>query len=276
MGNQKHNGVLRFWHGIEGVALTVVLVTLPGVLLSFFFNSDALDDKWWMWAANGAAVTLLFAAGTFWVLKINNIAPGTLFNLKMSRPGLTFLAAAGVIPAGVLVDSIAGWLHLLNPDLFSISAIDGMAAVFFNAPVWGFVILAVVFSLMPAIAEELLFRGLVLESFRRDMPAGFAVIYSSLLFGFIHFNWLQGSAAVFLGIYLAFTAVQTGSIIPAMAAHFINNLSWCLLAGFDSAGMEKTLNSGYDTLTTVASSVALAVIIALLIAANKETTRHKT
>ena len=83
-----------------------------------------------------------------------------------------------------------------------------------------------VFALMPAITEEVAFRGFILSGLRRTYSARTAVILSALLFGFLHvllslFQQLFG--ATVLGLVLGFLALRTGSLWPGVVFHFVTN-----------------------------------------------------
>lgn len=71
------------------------------------------------------------------------------------------------------------------------------------------------------VAEELLFRGLILRMLK---PQGkvLAIVISSLLFGLFHGNFVQIPYAFLIGVVLGYTAVEY-SIIWAIVLHIINN-----------------------------------------------------
>ncbi len=72
------------------------------------------------------------------------------------------------------------------------------------------------------IAEEILFRGLILRTL---LPHGkrFAIILSAFLFGIFHGNLVQTPYAFFVGLVLGYTAVEY-SVGWAMVLHMFNNL----------------------------------------------------
>jgi sodium transport system permease protein len=78
-------------------------------------------------------------------------------------------------------------------------------------------------ALMPAICEELAFRGFILSGFRHLGHKWRAIALSSLLFGVMHTFLQQSILACITGAVLGYVAVQTGSIFPCMAFHFTNN-----------------------------------------------------
>ncbi|MBN2715263.1 MAG: CPBP family intramembrane metalloprotease [Deltaproteobacteria bacterium] len=197
-------------------------------------------------AVQAALVLLAFLFGATWpVLRNRNPFWATL-GMGRTHPLFFIIAAVAVLFAGALCDEAASLLHMWKPDFFDVGAMGEISDTVAEAGPVEFVILTIALSLLPAVGEEVMFRGLVLGSFRRDMPAYFAVIYSSILFGLVHFSWLQGTAAGLLGCFLGAIVVFSGSIYPAMLAHLINNLSWCLLSRYESGFMDNVLTNGHS------------------------------
>lgn len=77
-------------------------------------------------------------------------------------------------------------------------------------------------GLLAPIAEEILFRGVILRGL---LPYGkkLAIFVSALLFGLFHGNILQSPFAFAVGLVLGFVAVEY-SLVWAMALHMFNNL----------------------------------------------------
>ncbi len=84
---------------------------------------------------------------------------------------------------------------------------------------------------IPALVEEFAFRGVMLGMLRR-YGDGFAIVVSSLLFGVIHGNFVQMPFAFFVGLAFGYTVVRTGSLVPVVIIHFINNATSDLLVYF--------------------------------------------
>lgn len=77
-------------------------------------------------------------------------------------------------------------------------------------------------AVVPALVEEFGMRGVCLGTLRR-YGDGFAIVCSSLLFGFIHGNFSQIAFAAIIGVAAGYATVKSGSIWPAVIIHFINN-----------------------------------------------------
>jgi sodium transport system permease protein len=87
----------------------------------------------------------------------------------------------------------------------------------------------VVISMMPAICEEMLLRGVIARSMRPAIgPAG-AVLVSALLFAAFHMPPVRMIPAGVFGLVLGYAAVVTDSIVPCMVMHFLNNLMVAVL-----------------------------------------------
>lgn len=87
------------------------------------------------------------------------------------------------------------------------------------------------------LAEELLFRGAVEgELLRRCRRPGTAVALSALVFGLVHVNPAQAAYAFGIGLLLGWLRWRTGSLVPGLAAHVLNNASAALLLALASPG----------------------------------------
>lgn len=85
------------------------------------------------------------------------------------------------------------------------------------------IILVVVIALMPAVGEELFFRGLLFGSWRFRMGPIMAMLLSSLIFGAFHMSFVKLLPTAMLGLCFAYITWKTKSIYPGMALHFLNN-----------------------------------------------------
>lgn len=75
---------------------------------------------------------------------------------------------------------------------------------------------------MPAIAEELLFRG-AFQGLMRPCGSAAAIFAPALLFGVLHLDLAKGLTAFACGVFLGWLAERSGSILPGMLLHLVNN-----------------------------------------------------
>ena len=85
-------------------------------------------------------------------------------------------------------------------------------------------------ALIPAIAEELMFRGLVQRSFEKGLSPGKGVLVTGVIFGAYHLNPFSIVPLVLLGIYLGFLVLRANNIWVSVSAHFYNNTIACIAA----------------------------------------------
>ena len=121
-------------------------------------------------------------------------------------------------------------------------------------------------ALVPAVCEEILFRGYLQRSFEKSWGVWISIVISGLIFGAYHLqltNFLPLSA---IGILLAYMTWTTGSIYPAMVAHFVNNGASVLLGKYypETAFSELTPESMPPVWMIVASVAISAYLIYVL------------
>lgn len=122
----------------------------------------------------------------------------------------TFLAAMGII-----VPSL--WLQEKMPELpnFLNDSFEGLV----NTP-GGYLALGIIAPL----AEEVVFRGAILRSLLEKYSRPWtAIAISALLFALIHLNPAQMPHAFLVGLLLGWMYWRTGSIIPGVLLHVVNN-----------------------------------------------------
>ncbi len=92
-----------------------------------------------------------------------------------------------------------------------------------NMPtIWHFLTYTLTFAILPAIFEEALFRGILLNCFN-GMKGIFAVLISALIFALYHQSLTQFLYQFIYGVALGYLAILAKSIIPCILAHFLNN-----------------------------------------------------
>ncbi|MCI9260376.1 MAG: CPBP family intramembrane metalloprotease [Romboutsia sp.] len=94
-------------------------------------------------------------------------------------------------------------------------------------------------ALMPAICEEIFFRGFIFTSFKGKSSSKIAIITSGILFGFMHMDFLRIIPTSILGIIFAYTVYKSESIFIAMILHFINNGIAVLVSHYPNSELVK-------------------------------------
>ena len=133
---------------------------------------------------------------------------------------MALVLAALMHPVGLQLVHWVRQLYPIRPE--ALHGMEAFAQLFQTAP-WPwlpFVLMAV----LPAICEELAFRGYVLSGLRHLGSKWWAIGLSAVLFGIAHTMVIQQSmSAAALGLVLGYLAVQTGSLVPCMVFHLAYN-----------------------------------------------------
>jgi membrane protease YdiL (CAAX protease family) len=200
----------------------------------------------------GAAIGGLAAAALgFAVVALEVVAAARLgrFSLGVRLPALRFIVAAVLIGLACWYLEIQLVLHVQPPGNTSKIA----EVVEHTALPASLLVLA----LLPAIGEELLFRGVFARSLAR-LPI-IAVVVSAALFSLYHTVPAQMLGTFPLGLALGLLAVRSGSIVPGMIAHFLNNATVLVVERLNVSALDHHQNLAFAGASVlVVGGVALA------------------
>jgi len=137
------------------------------------------------------------------------------------------LALVATLGAEVVLSQVDIWLRrLIPPGPFfrdMMASLEGGPAL---------VIVGVV--VVSPLSEELIFRGVILRGFLENYGPRAAIVLSSLLFAFVHLNPWQGVGSFLGGCLLGWFVARTGSLLPAVAGHVMNNGIWLFTRRLDT------------------------------------------
>jgi hypothetical protein len=123
------------------------------------------------------------------------------------------------------------------------------------------IISLLVLAISPAICEELMHRGLLLNAYERRGTIR-AVFITAVLFGIFHFEITNLVGPIFLGALIAYYVVRTNSIFAGMLAHFINNAFFVLIQYFFNKDL---IDRGSVTITMEALGSIVVIGITSLV-----------
>jgi sodium transport system permease protein len=159
-------------------------------------------------------------------------------SLRIRMPHWTALPLAVLLGVSLhpMYVLLAQWISYMYPlSEQTEAAMRPFAAQISSAP-W----LTVVFlmAVVPAICEELAFRGFIFGGLVRQRGRLRAVVVTALMFGVSHGVLQQSMAATVMGLLLGWIALRTGSVLPGILIHFTNNAL--------SVSMERITSSGWE------------------------------
>lgn len=203
----------------SGVAFSLAAV-LPTVLSVIFLiavgSGDYLQTDWFLYVSY-LLPQVAFAITAIWflcytktplkgVVKSQKCAPryflialllqiGLFFLSELNALFLQFLGNFGYEDAGIALPSMEGL---------------------------GFVGVLFVVAVMPAVFEEIMFRGILLNGLKSFGKVG-SVLLCGALFALYHQNPAQTLYQFCCGVAFALITLRSGSVLPTVLSHFFNN-----------------------------------------------------
>lgn len=117
-------------------------------------------------------------------------------------------------------------------------------------------------ALVAPFVEELVFRGTIMRCLQeRGLSPRMVILVSALLFGVVHVNPVQVLFAFLMGLVLGWIAWRTGSLVPVVVGHVLNNATG-VMELYVSGNSEKHIGAMEEL--SVLMLVVLAVIGLLL------------
>ncbi len=193
-------------------------------------------------------VAIVFVLGAFGIIKNSMISsvliqvvsifavPLLMYTLLVGKnPKQTFkdvgLNKIGkkVVAISILLGFVLYFINLFVADFFqSIIYMLGFETVTLTKTVTETGYLSLLKDLIftcafPALFEEFLHRGILLNAGKKYGNTRVALVVSSLLFGLMHLNINQFFYAAILGFLMGNVVLASNSIIPSIIIHFINN-----------------------------------------------------
>lgn len=123
-------------------------------------------------------------------------------------------------------------------------------------------------GVLPAVGEELIFRGIVQQKmislFRNPH---LAILGSSIIFGLVHFQLERFIPLTFLGIILGYSFYYTQSLLVPIILHFLNNAFQVLSFYFSSETSLQDIDQIPDLPTSLIVGSAIITISLLYLGA---------
>jgi len=230
------NPIFGFWIIFGGFIIIIYIRTLRVQMLSLI-SSDIL-----YLFLDFIILMVIYALYAFYFIPFVLHLPdgkqnfsGFLKTLKLTKSGLSLriiflglLMGFCVLISFFFSDIILGDLLPFTIDFNQIIGVPNLMNLgYFNF----------IHHIVPALWEEIIFRGIILTLLLKIYPVRSAIIIDGVVFGIVH---LANNASLFItlgqviytscfGITLAYLYVKTSSLIPCIIAHYVNNILSALL-----------------------------------------------
>ena len=269
----------------------VLLFTFIGVIIStFIYGPEALsllsvtDYNNADYVGMMKLLQAMSHLGMFIIpgLVFSKLASGSYFgyfvhrkNYSLPLLGLAFLLI-------YLIQPLIGWVGEWNVTMklpesmasleASLKSMEEAAALATNAfmadlSVSGLVLNLLIMAIIPAIGEELVFRGVLQQSLQKWFKNGlWAVLVASVVFSLFHMQWYGFFPRLMLGLLLGFVFYKSGNIWLASFVHFLNNGTVVIaiwLAGnrYIPVSPESIEKSNFPLVVVAVSSILFAVVM---------------
>ncbi len=198
---------------------------------------------------------VIMIGATLLMLKVYNLDVTDALSLRRVKPAV-WLAILFAIPSGYLtalaIFRIVNKVIPAPQQLLERFAEDFIPA---GMPMWQ---LYLYVAVLPAICEEIAFRGMLLNGLRRRLRPAALMVSVGIIFGLFHMTLFRIAPTALLGMILTGIALMTGSIFPGMLMHAGNN-AFGLWAGGGGLGLE-TLDWQYYAAAGSIFALALWII----------------
>jgi membrane protease YdiL (CAAX protease family) len=129
----------------------------------------------------------------------------------------------------------------------------------------GLIINLVIIAFLPAVGEELFFRGMIQKIFVRLIRSShFAVILTAFIFSFIHFQFYGFIPRLILGLVYGYLFLWSGSVWLPAIAHFINNAIPVILSYFYGWEVVVETTTEVSVEKTVIPFVSIILVVFLM------------
>ncbi|WRS26485.1 CPBP family intramembrane glutamic endopeptidase [Oscillospiraceae bacterium MB08-C2-2] len=213
-----------------GLLLNIVISLFLPVLLGFGAGFISLDIDTLSISVDDQSIA--YHLGNLITYIVAFLGPGLLMAAVVGIPAKAaiprkpvpagLIAAAACVNLAVVVGgvSLASMLSVFLESVFGL--VPTMADISLPEDPVGILLNFALIGIVAPICEELVFRGVVMQSLRR-FGDGFALIGSSILFSFAHGNLVQGPNAFISGLVMGYFVLRTGSVATGIWMHLVNN-----------------------------------------------------
>ncbi len=203
------------------LALLVVALIFP---INFYVQSSLLDVDSSPLRFDLVIIgtqLLLFALPVFLLAWYSRLDIRRTFSLRL--PGAkhfvgAVLMAASIVPVTSLLQQIQ--FHFFPPSEVGAEFMKQQMRLFEGQSL---ACVLLVIALMPAICEEILFRGFLLGGLRERLSVFQTALVVGLIFGLYHMYVEKIVIVALLGMVLSLVCIRSGSIYLAMLVHLANN-----------------------------------------------------
>lgn len=202
-------------------------------------------------------LNLILLLYVFWICKKAYMNPVEYCHIKKVSAGSILL----ILIAAIFLFIMAGYVNACSMIVFQ-NLLDSSLQGITDKPLQALIAVAI----MPAIIEEILFRGMI---YRGISNKRLAIIVSAVLFALLHMNFNQMCYAFIMGLAFAFVIYATDNLTVSMLLHMFFNAFTVIICCFPENNIIQAILccniAGYSLFTPVFTNTKGSIEITLVI-----------
>ena len=176
--------------------------------------------------------------------------------IHFSTAGLIVVYVLTLFPLVAFVNSIS--------MLFVENTVSALSDDVVAMPMW---VMILSIGLLGPFIEEIVFRGVMLQSYQRTGRIIGSIVLSSVLFGMMHMNFNQFAYGAVMGVMLALLVEATGTVLASFIAHAVFNTIEVVMLFLNSDALDEASEIASDYIGELGGTVSTIIYHAYLLLA---------
>ncbi|UAY53773.1 CPBP family intramembrane glutamic endopeptidase [Arachidicoccus terrestris] len=224
-------GMVCFGLLFSGIISFIMISSTPGATIEGITGGDPAFAELARWMQ--IISTFCIFAGPAFLFNLFVRPHPDYFMIKNRRPWRLWLLVIFIAVATISATDLVSWLQDQIPLSTDLKAhfdqvetrYDQQMLYMLELDSWGgFIKSLILIALLPALFEELLFRGCLQQIMLRWIKKPFwAILITSVIFSAIHGSYIGFLPRLFIGMILGYVFYYGRNIALNMVIHFINN-----------------------------------------------------
>lgn len=242
---------------VNRIFLAVILVHIAVVILLLVFSPVFTLEILPNFIVSQAIVLVPALLGVL-LSGENLIRLAGFHKIKISSVFMIILFTFLIMPLTTVVNMIS--------MLFVDNTVAALSSDILGIP---FVIMLFTIGVFGPFSEELVFRGILYQGYKKSGTVLQAMILSAVLFALMHMNFNQAAYALIIGIIMVLMVEATGSIWSSILIHVVfNSQQVCLMYLYDAIGYgAEGLEKAQEQMTTDILLMGIGVYLIIAAAA---------
>ncbi len=266
-------GLILGFIAFQGVSMVVLLLMIaagegfqslvgmdPGTLVETYASEFLIANT------IGQFLGLL---GFGWLLaRLHTSRPAQMLRVRGTSLRLAVLSLVGLVAlfplvqwVGTLMEGLPWPESIRNFEQVQMDLLEQVLATDL-----GFFFTLFTMAVTPALCEELFFRGYIQRQSERLFSTWLpAVLFTGIVFGLYHMRLTQAVPLSMLGVYMAYVVWVSGSLVPGILVHLLNNgfavALGAYIAGSETLSLQDIEAMEIPPLVIMISAAAFAMVV---------------